>query len=373
MRTLCCLALLALLITLTGCIELTRQRLAWRYDAGADRLDAVLFYDGIHDSEPDKVEAGKRKLAEFIEQDGVMLMDWVLDFRLAPMRAELDETRKADGQLSAADAALAGLLQRIDTAPIGHYVEPGGRIGAAQLIRIREASKALEHFNQRINALVAEGKFAPGEPMQALAERWREAAKRGHAWLTLEGQALVINLPMHPDAWRAAKAEMLGKLLDQDADDRDTRNVARFLANNAVSLEDRGGMLHIQLGLKDKPNLLRLPVRPDYTDNVRDAVKRHVPADLTAQLAAALAGEDVKSPGIDAIAVFGPPEMKALSYLKAGEFERLRRWARQWNATHPLRRIEGLEGDDEALRQAVETWYIDQFRYDAPDQPQHQK
>ena len=77
----------AMLAALSGCVELTGQRITWFYDQAKDELQILLYYDGIHDS-GSGTEPGT--IANFVRDGNVMLLDWPFHVQMAePLMLEL--------------------------------------------------------------------------------------------------------------------------------------------------------------------------------------------------------------------------------------------------------------------------------------------
>ncbi|NLE36530.1 MAG: hypothetical protein GX621_00735, partial [Pirellulaceae bacterium] len=152
-------ALLAFLIGLTallpGCVELDGQRLSWFHDEAADVLRIVLHYDGVHDSGDDRHGRGTEQIPEFVHDDSVMLLDWPLHWPLEKMReatASPNEWAHDKAQIE----KIAELAKTVRVEPIGHYREPNGKLGAAQLITIPNAQSFVKTVNSLISAELVE-------------------------------------------------------------------------------------------------------------------------------------------------------------------------------------------------------------------------
>ena len=381
-----CLSLVAgalLLATLTGCIELTGQRLGWRHDARADAFTAVLFYDGIHDrsDQPNEIEQSKKKLSAFVESGNIMLVDWYGELNLEAMRNATEEQLADDPFRRAIHEA----AQLVETRPLGHYTA-AGRIGAAQYIHIRDVSKFLELINGGISAsaLAEPIEDDADHPERVRTARLRRAfAERGGAWIALDGQAIRVTVPFDPQDWARRKAEALSEMFAQmlttapaPVEPRDLENwhIARFVAQLAagtpVSVDDRDDVVTFTIGSRERKNLARLTIRDAYNDHHVATVERAVPTDLHAALVEALKRGDSEDAGIKAAISLGPPEASLLALCEAAAAgdpeatERLRQGARAWNASGAVPAIANVESELPInLINGVRDWRAAMIRY----------
>lgn len=343
---------------LGGCVELTGQRIAWSHDQASDTLSALVFYDGIHNNPTD--DRGAQQVAEFIANDSVMLIDWYMHYQL----------RKLRGMTEAPDAetrALAGALKHVTVEPLGHYREPNGRIGAAQLVTIRNAQAVLTQINAAIcRAIVRDmnredDAAPPADPAWARTRKLiRTAAEGNNSWLSLDGHALRLTVPIDNREWAKQKADLLGALfaVDDGARDDERRRMIvmlrQLLAGSAVSYAERAGAVDITIGRTDEPTLIRLHIRDRYEANLDDAVKRHVPAGL---------GERIVADEAVGVVSFGPPEARVLAFMglaarddetsRAAGLRGLRSFALRWNAAGHLPAAPVRHHDLDEWR----TWY----------------
>ncbi|MHB1156619.1 MAG: hypothetical protein ACYC26_07250 [Phycisphaerales bacterium] len=356
-----CAALTMILLAITGCVELTGQRLSFRYDAEKDELTALLFYDGIHDTNHDSTTPAE-DLTEFVKNGDVMLADWALHiFQPAQMKEKL---AKADANLQPAERELMRqALESVHTHAIGHYRDAQGRIGAAQAITISDASKLVAAANAWINEQLHDKQIDEHYRYNRTKKLLQDAAKKDHVWLKLDGNSIVYTTPVDRSEWAKLKAEffadgMSGWGDDAPADDpaqqtarikRSIRWMTQFLTSAPGSYSEQNGIVTIRLGDPATPNTLRYRVHEQYTDNLVEPVKRNIPADLNAALAMYLiASKPAPNADLDAIIAFGPPEQRVLALLPDAKrevataeqaipsgtnaaFSRLRTWAEQWN------------------------------------------
>jgi|GEM_PF-504673 len=355
-----CAALTMILLAINGCVELTGQRLSWRYDAEKDELTALLFYDGIHhnangdvpipfigeDQTPpdEKREQAVKDLTEFVKNGDIMLADWLGHiFEPARLKKELAD---ANAHLKPAERQLMQqALDSVHTHAIGHYRDAEGHIGAVQQITITQASKLVAAANAAINEAAINGEIIPDDAFQRTQKLMREAAKRNHAWLKLDGNSIVYAMPVDRGEWAAIMAKFW-------SDDNFRKYWVQLLTSAPVSYTEQGGIVTIRLGDPATPNTLRYRVDERYADNLVEPVKQNIPADLNAALAKYLLNDKpAKNADLDAIIAFGPPEQQVMALLPGAKREvamaeqaipsitnaalaRLQSWAASWNAAN---------------------------------------
>lgn len=346
--------LVAALLVLGGCVELTGQRIAWSYDPATDTLTALVFYDGIHNSDAEGIRAA-RQLERFVDSGSVMLIDWYAHFELDKIRGATD-----DPNADADTRALAEAIKDVTVEAIGHYREPDGRIGAAQRITIGSAKKVLTQINAAINRRIvreanngneiADAEWVPNRTQKMI----RDAAAAGHSWIAIDGHAMRISVPIHNGEWAKQKANLLTELMKIDGGDRNAeqaqgmRMLRQLLAASAVSYTERAGAIDITIGRTDEPTLLRLNIRDDYEANLDRAVIEHVPVYLDKRINDWVSGGKVgEAPaGVAELLTFGPPEAQVLALIgmtqrpdpadKTQGLQGLRSFALRWNAADRL-------------------------------------
>lgn len=357
-----CAALTMILLTINGCVELTGQRLSWRYDAEKDELTALLFYDGIHNTKDDDTNTPE-KLAAFIKNGDIMLGDWFgYIFLPAKMREELD---KPDSNLSPTVRKLnEQALKSVHAHAIGYYRDAAGQIGAVQSITISDASKLVAAFNAWMNEQQADQDVDTHSSTFRTERLMHKAAKKHHQWLTLDGNSIVLTMPVDRGEWAKLKADFFtdgmsnwGKDDNNQLKDENHKNpdkqlsqvqnsirwMTQFLTSVPVSYTEQGGIVTIRLGDPTTSNTVRYRIHNQYTDNLVEPVKRNIPDDLNAMLAKyLLADKPEKNADLDAIIAFGPPEQQVMALIGAARGDdaataekvaaKLQSWAAKWNS-----------------------------------------
>jgi hypothetical protein len=336
-----------LLLSLSGCVELVRQRICVSYDSKTDTLNLLLFYDGIHEAKKGDA-SGAKDIPDFVAKNKVMFLDWYGEIN----PTDADKPSAPTDPWSRLRQLVAGSMK---TLPVGHYRDARGHVGAAQLVVLSHAGDLIKQLNDALNH--AEPSFKvdsiDGAGMGRTAALWRDAAAHGHQWFTLEGQSLQFTFPVHPGEWRVAKAKGLWNLFKglqlesmsgkARADLIESmRNIVSFLATSAVSYEESDGRVTVRLGNRESPNVYRVPLHREYEPSLEPVVEKSVPRDLQDDLARFILGRtDRPAPGIAEVIAFGPAESvpAALARAATGKDEslhdaaiaKLGEWARQWN------------------------------------------
>jgi len=355
----------AALLAPVGCVQLCGQRITLNYDKQNDRFMCLLHYDGIHDSGSDRWGDGAKQVPQFVEQGNVLIVDWIGHIRMKDV-AEVarNEEKPEDVRIFAAK-----FLQAMKVTRIGRYREPDGRIGAAQLIIFSRPDELLAAANKAMDASIladAEG----GKDGDADWERTQrlivQAAKKGRKWVTRNGSAIGVSLPVHPTEWARGKAAALVQLFGAESGiDRG----AQLLSSAPLSITESSAEATIRLGVPERPTTLRLSLRDDYLPNLAEVIDKHVPEDLDRMLADHLLGvrERPVPPGITAIGDWGPPEeaVRALwSVAKGGGEEEksaalklLGQWGAKWGAEHGDPPAPAANEDPAAYLAGWEKWY----------------
>ncbi len=332
----------AALLASTGCIELTGQRISWFYDEAADRLVLLVHYDGIHDS--GRMAPGAEQIPAFVENGDIMFADWFGQIRMADFRKQAEDPA---AELGAREWARLWLTAK--TEPLGWYVEPDGRVGAAQRVTIPNARR----FVERLNRLVNQQLLTIERPSDARPDdtqgRILAAARAEHAWLALEGHRFRVKVPVDPAEWPGLRAAgvressaWIARLYDQSDPNQAQRGrmLLTWLATTPWSYADEEDRVVVTLGHRGRTSTLRLPLREEYKAGMEEVVAKAVKTNLDQALAATLLDEKAEPHGAAGdVLRFGPPEeaVRALVHAAADEskrpvaIERLEAWAAEWN------------------------------------------
>lgn len=315
-------AAVAGLCFLESCVELTGQRITIRHDEAKDRLQILIQYDGIHDNEGEG-ESGREQIPHFVKAGSVMLLDW-------PFHIDMDDIRgkaEAEGDSPAMRALLLAMPGSIEARPIGRYRDPDGRVGAAQLVTISGVRDFLRKVNAALNESILEGAAFSDWPRTR--DRMRPGAAQGRQWLVLEGQSLRFSFPAHPGEWAKGKSAWIRGLLEEWAKSTRPGEAPEYvpafylqaLALFPASLEETSDEIVIRLGEPARSSTYRFSIRDAYEANLEEVVAQTIPAELDADLAAALLSPEppAADSALTAVSEWGPPEEKARALVAAAE------------------------------------------------------
>ncbi|MHC4897662.1 MAG: hypothetical protein ACYTGW_11195, partial [Planctomycetota bacterium] len=337
---------------------------------------------------------GKEQIPKFVANKAIMLMDW--PFHIDPVELEAKEATAAKaGKPDEIRAAVANLFDRIQMEVLGYYREPDGRIGAAQLLTIREFEEFLAEVNKIIN-------LALGKQKQAeLAAARREAkmlhtltkiftvAEAGHAWLDADGHALRGTVPVDIDEWaelkRSSVTEMLAEFVRvvEGGDPKKRDDWARFLKTASTwpfSYAERGDKVVFTLGNPTVVRTLHVSIREEYEPSLEKVVTEHAKVDLDTSLRRLLV--DGEAPGNASLVKILPwlPKTAEVSALLAATrvpvdlrseqavaaraerdraIKALRTWGLRWNARggYPPAPPE-TTSQEEYLKAWQRDWYL---------------
>ena len=367
------------LLLSTGCLELVRQRITIHHDQQADKLHLLVHYDGIHDSGRNQSGNGEQQLAKAVKNGEAMLMDWPFHFQPTNWRQNAQPKDSDKPQEKLAKVTGLAMLDSISVEVIGYHRTNDGMIGGSQLITIKNAKTFIKNANIAINAAIGAStggdEVDPKDAKHTFA-RMRTAATKGHAWLALEGHAIVVRLPIHNGEWALIKAQFLTDLPNQaESDVPNWLRAVQALSSSAFSYEESAGLLTVKLGAKDKSSTWRLSVDHKYKANLEEAVKRATKVNVDDRLAGLLIAGKTKSrsQGINAILNWGPPEEQARALfetiksddaaLAAKAAKALAQWGQKWNAANHVPEAPTQSHDAAGFSDAWRKWLTQMTRF----------
>jgi hypothetical protein len=377
--------LAVVLLAVPGCVELTGQRISWFHDEEKDELLFVVHYDGIHEATTNS-RKGEEQIPEFVRNGDVMFLDWPFHVEMS----ELRQTAARAGESDAQNRDWAQLHIRLEATPIGFYREPDGRVGAAQLVRIRKVSQFVDELNRVFSAGMQKQEIDAAQEGARTLKRMKEAAAAGHRWVRLDGQTIRLQSPVHPGEWARFKGQALQGFVETvlgalgagaEQNKQEGLRVVMFMLSSApVSYIDHGDRVEFILGQSDKPNTFRFPIRDEYEPSLEPVVKETVKINLDEVLAEALLNEgDQPSEGVSLVLRAGPPEepVRALMHAakegdpsrRSAAMERLNTWAADWNREYGVPPAPAkTDGTSESLS-AWTAWYsaMRAFPFDSKD------
>lgn len=372
-------ALCLILLGVAACVELTGQRISWFYDAKADELRVLVFYDGIHESASGE-KNGAQQIEAFVREGEIMPFDWPFYLKPAELRG-----REGLGELEARGAALlAGLQVHV----IGRYREPDGRVGAVQHIVLQRASECLRLACDLVNRnlIKQEGKTIACPLTRA---RFLEAARAGLQWAAFEGHSIRVTLPIHGGAWARLKGIAVHRIITEivaeiarphapetgaPADGgRGLALLVQGLASCPITYQEEEDRVLLRFGLPATPSLLRLPLRKRYEPSLEKAVAANVPIELDGLLSAAALGRTEPEGPLADLLAWGPPEERVralLPGLRSEEAPRIRavlaKFAEEWNRIVGVPEApRGIQNEEYAA--AWEGWYWAMRHFPLPE------
>ncbi|MCA8958778.1 MAG: hypothetical protein KDC87_22060 [Planctomycetes bacterium] len=376
---------LLVLLAVASCVSIAGQRISWYHDAAKDSLKILIHYDGIHEGNG-RSDKGADQLPKFVRDRDVLLLDWWGHLRLGALRAKLKTG-------NVVEKLIAATLTGFDVQAIGHYTDPGGRIGALQVITVPKVSRLVKSLNQMISVAVRAGQLTdPSYPKTLQLQR--EAAADRHEWIALDGHAIRLRFPVHPDEAGRFKARWMSRLVslafERAGEEHQAlvRRVARQIAEAPVSVIHEEEMLTVVLGHKGRPCTVRITTRDDYNNQLEGVVKQNVSTDLDLRMAKILiergesatgGAQPAAAPGVFGdLLGFGPPEDQVGALLQLAATARrgkglpdlsadatatkavraLQRFGKQWSDRGLWPRAPADSDDEEGYRQAWSNWYV---------------
>jgi len=277
-----------------GCLEFDGQTVYLEYDKAKDRLAFIISYVGLHAAGPsESMPPDAQQLSESVEQldNGVvkhtvaLLASWPFAFCAEDLRAKIESQDTGWSEGLRRDAL--ALLGRARVVNGGFYTDERGRLCGAQVVFIEQASAAVPLANRVINQAILQDR-TPSELLDQVRARIRvERAQQGFAWLRLEGNSLVVHLPLPEKELAEGRQEFVSGLLRPLADGKPGYLAElRDMLASPVLVWHEDDLLRLRLGLVNAPSrLVTRPAQGYYVPNLID----HVTAGYGLRLDEALA------------------------------------------------------------------------------------
>ena len=202
---------LALLLSLAGCLEFDAQEVTLRYDAKADRIDALMVYRGLFaeggsGSGEKTIDTALKDLAAARESgEFTFWNNW-------PLQVDLTKDLPAPVQ---------ALAQHVEVENGGLFTDPRGELCAWQFVRVRDVKSFLQKVNTLLEIALQAGlrsKFdLHGPDHQAdddTKDFVREFLRSGQKLLVLERGRIELRLPCSARDHRWLKSQLEQHLLD---------------------------------------------------------------------------------------------------------------------------------------------------------------
>lgn len=272
------MTLLVPLVLLSGCLMFREQVITAVYDAAADRLTLHIVYLGLHATPNDDDDV--TDFTKAVDHNHVCLMDWPFTYRPEEMEGVDDPLARF-------------LVRNVKTSRVGFFKDALGRLSGGQIVVIENVRRMFKLMNAGLSENVLEEALESADAeTQALN---RAAAKEGHAWLRMRGQALEVVFFASDHDFERAKREVLGDLFD----DPDALPIVReWLARNPVSFVRDGKEVRIFLGNPAGPLRLVTPAegREPYTPVLEEHVGKTWGFHFDAAVGPLLVGPPVRLP-----------------------------------------------------------------------------
>lgn len=366
-KSLLFILLLSLLtITVPGCIETIAQRISVNYDQNKDELNLLLFYDGVYytsgmslrDSNKPDADAMKDDLDRFIKWKKIMIGHALATFDKSTLKNILGNNENMPPRRK---AFLNRTLESVAVEFHSHYRTAKGQIGMVQHVKISNASKWVKSVNDTLNEFIIEERAkapdATKEVYPELARLGLKAAKQNHQWITLKGQSIKLNFPIHKGEWAAFKATTLAQGLDwiykqggKDKADRESPKsevvlaITQFLTSVPMSYTETNREVTVLIGADNVPNTFRLKTDKNeaYRTNLEEHMPELLPERLYDQIDKALK-DQANAGAIDKMILqWGPPEVQARALYELAQTQTgaarletiklLDAWAEKWNS-----------------------------------------
>lgn len=370
------------LLVLWACAVFQGQRITLFHDVPGDELLLVIHYDGIHEQRGNG--NGKLQIEQFVREGEILFLDW-------PLHLPTGEARKmiaAGGDLTSLPrtrALVRYLLEHGSVTFLGSYRDFDGRVGAAQLVRVPGAREFVRLANQALDEALIETQEVEAGWSQTRARMLGEAST-GAQWITLDGHAVRLSAPVHPDEWAYLKARGLSEVLSEMfsrgakkgsseghalAVEARIRKVVQALTAVPLSYQEHDGRVTVQIGLPQRPSTLRFHLRDSYESSLEETVHAHGGGDLDGRiLGAQRAGVGEEGEGLEFSAELLkllPPEERVRALIREAErddaevrrraFSDLGAFATRWNENSlPRAPVMAIDLDDDARAVALEAW-----------------
>lgn len=239
----------ALMLALTGCLQMDRQTMVLVFPPGTQEVRGVMIYEGLHvqGDKANDVTRAKEELAG-VSRDSKMF------FLFNPfiMSSEIGK-----GDIGEARAARELLNKHVKISQGAFFQEKEDQLAYYQPFTIRDRDKFVTGLNVRLSAALAEWvneelkkEEREGPFDKETVAKVRKAAGSGYAWVKLEPGRLSFTMPATPATVRALKREQLNSAPE----------ALEWLADNPWSFAQNKDGFTVSLGVGDgEPITLRSP------------------------------------------------------------------------------------------------------------------
>lgn len=269
---------------LTGCLDFTGHEMI-AYRSGQD-LYLLIMYHGIQETQQkDKQESPELK--EWMRDGDEFYPPYIFGrVKLGEIRKGLTPDNKRDHP--AAYQFESFFVEHTDIGMGNFYLDAKtGRLGAYEMVRLREVNKGLKLFNAAVcEALTEKGGLASSGDFQSMAKNYPQTWKvwldacRKKSWklVGLEGSALALDFSIDPLEFPRMRKDLVKTLFTDEVKTTSSQAMmAQFLANHPISLVQNTDRIQLTIGApKAQFNNLTKSVEPNqrFSNNlVKQAAK----------------------------------------------------------------------------------------------------
>jgi len=284
-----------------GCLDFDEQKARIEHDEENDRLIVILDYRGIYASDHD-AKGAMEQLEEALEGKTVAFFaNWPCAFTLEDLKDELQDPEKREepevsskseelGLSQEGRKMLLALLERMRVLNGGFYLDPAGRLCAAQVLVLEQAEDSVRLANEFISdAAIRELEEEKREFPESLDQSGKlilNAIRDGHTWLQTKGHSLMLSIPCPEEEFQEAREEFVEGMLDEMTKSEAHLRALGDLLASPVLVWHEDSMFKVKCGLQSRPSVLVLkPREGDYEPNLVASVTEKYGLHLDANLA----------------------------------------------------------------------------------------
>jgi len=210
LRRLVPVALLAVALLHTACIEFDRQVLTYRVDTAADELRIFQDYHGIYgaDQEEELTKQEIQQLRSVLETERTFFFaNWIFEFNVPQMEEAVEELVEEDDSprkrelRASARQAVKTLRENLTINNGPFYLDADGHLSGVQMVRIGNLSRVVAAVNDGVRAMMEYNlliKELDAEDRK-LIER---ALQKKRPYLQVKGNRLTFRHPMTVTVFR---------------------------------------------------------------------------------------------------------------------------------------------------------------------------
>ncbi|MBL6765607.1 MAG: hypothetical protein ISQ14_11685 [Verrucomicrobiae bacterium] len=240
------LAIAAIALLHTGCIEFDRQTVSYRIDTTRDSLLIFQNYHGIYGAEHEDHLSGQEidQFRSVLEKERTFFFaNWIFELNLESITktaADLDEeTADTPNERALLKRAKAGFDAVRDNLTIGNgalYLDPEGRLCGTQTVRIRNLKSVLKAVNDAIAAFLERKLLSSDiDPEERLI---LEKALRGKpVFISVDGNQIRFRHPLPEKVYR-------DELIKPNGDEQ----ILSKLARSGIHVAHSDGELRVSIG-----------------------------------------------------------------------------------------------------------------------------